>query len=65
MTCAYQGRLSRNDDGTLAWKIRDSFGWVISGTAVKDGASYRMEGVLGPTPEALQLPGETEMREPT
>ena len=64
MTARYIGRLTRNEDGTLAWSIRDAWGWVISGIATRDSDGYRMEGTLGPTPEALQLPGETAEREP-
>ena len=65
MTARYQGRLTRNPDGTLAWSIADT-SWVAIGTATKDPAGgYLLTGELGPTPEGLRLPGETDMREPT
>ena len=63
MPARYTGRLLRNQDGTLAWSIADSWGWKITGTATKDPAGgYAMRGKLGPTPPNLQLPGEDENR---
>ena len=65
MTARYTGRLTRLEDGTLAWSIADSWGWTITGTATKDPAGgYAMRGELGPTPEGLRLPGEDENRTP-
>ena len=65
MSAKYKGHLDRQPDGTLVWTLFDFSGWPIHGTATKDPAGgYVLSGELGPTPEGLRLPGETDMREP-
>ncbi len=67
MTARYTGTIRQTPDG-LRGELRDEWGWAIqlSGrTAVVDGVKVlELDGVLGETPVALRLPGETAMREP-
>lgn len=57
----YTGRLTRNQDGTLAAVIADAWGWEIHLTGFREDGSYRLEGYLGKTPEALRVPLLDEM----
>lgn len=61
----WTGTLTRVDPTTIRGEIRDRWFWVIDlvVTRLPDG-TYRAEGFLGETPDALRLPGESLMREP-
>jgi hypothetical protein len=63
---SYTGFIKRLDDGTLEGWIEDSWGWKIhlSGAPDRERSGFALSGALGPTPAALQMPGEDAMRQP-
>jgi len=54
----WTGWLKRGETpDTVTGQLTDSWGWVVTLTGARDPeGGYRLEGRLGPAPEALRIP---------